>query len=71
MLETVCLEIGSFWSCGNLSSKFFNFWAGESIISPGAKQGLLPLAIPLTKSSSGVNQDLCMSDKMFKFRPFV
>ncbi|XP_031279981.1 protein IN CHLOROPLAST ATPASE BIOGENESIS, chloroplastic-like [Pistacia vera] len=26
---------------------------GESIISPGAKQGLIPLAIPLAKSSSG------------------
>ncbi|KAG4993409.1 hypothetical protein JHK86_030236 [Glycine max] len=26
---------------------------GESIISPGARQGLIPLAIPLSKSSSG------------------
>ncbi|XP_042973683.1 protein IN CHLOROPLAST ATPASE BIOGENESIS, chloroplastic-like isoform X2 [Carya illinoinensis] len=26
---------------------------GESILSPGAKQGLIPLAIPLTKNSSG------------------
>ncbi|KAH7519046.1 hypothetical protein JRO89_XSUnG0146600 [Xanthoceras sorbifolium] len=26
---------------------------GQSIISPGAKQGLIPLAIPLAKSSSG------------------
>ncbi|XVF59382.1 hypothetical protein PTKIN_Ptkin07bG0271200 [Pterospermum kingtungense] len=26
---------------------------GESILSPGAKQGLIPLAIPLAKSSSG------------------
>ncbi|KAK9284166.1 hypothetical protein L1049_023334 [Liquidambar formosana] len=26
---------------------------GESIISPGAKQGLIPLAIPLSKNSSG------------------
>ncbi|XP_021897517.1 uncharacterized protein LOC110814384 isoform X2 [Carica papaya] len=26
---------------------------GESIVSPGAKQGLIPLAIPLTKNSSG------------------
>ncbi|GMI76884.1 hypothetical protein like AT2G23370 [Hibiscus trionum] len=26
---------------------------GESILSPGAKQGLMPLAIPLSKSSSG------------------
>ncbi|KAF2532203.1 hypothetical protein F2Q70_00033467 [Brassica cretica] len=26
---------------------------GETIISPGAKQGLIPLAIPLSKDSSG------------------
>jgi len=26
---------------------------GETIISPGAKQGLIPLAIPLSKNSSG------------------
>ncbi|KAF7828706.1 protein IN CHLOROPLAST ATPASE BIOGENESIS, chloroplastic-like isoform X2 [Senna tora] len=26
---------------------------GETIVSPGARQGLIPLAIPLTKSSSG------------------
>ncbi|XP_050364615.1 protein IN CHLOROPLAST ATPASE BIOGENESIS, chloroplastic-like [Argentina anserina] len=26
---------------------------GDSIISPGAKQGLIPLAVPLTKNSSG------------------
>ena len=28
---------------------------GESIISPGARQGLIPLAIPLSKSSSGMS----------------
>ncbi|XP_038723009.1 protein IN CHLOROPLAST ATPASE BIOGENESIS, chloroplastic-like isoform X2 [Tripterygium wilfordii] len=28
--------------------------SGESIISPGAKQGIIPLAIPLAKNSSGV-----------------
>ena len=27
--------------------------AGETIISPGTKQGLIPLAIPLSKDSSG------------------
>ena len=27
---------------------------GESIISPGARQGLIPLAIPLSKNSCGM-----------------
>lgn len=29
---------------------------GDSIISPGAKQGLIPLAIPLAKNSSGIDK---------------
>lgn len=28
---------------------------GETIISPGAKQGLIPLVIPLTKNYSGLD----------------
>lgn len=31
---------------------------GETIVSPGARQGLIPLAIPLTKNSSGMGLGL-------------
>ena len=34
------------------------FVIGESILSPGAKQGLIPLAIPLSKNSSGMAKAL-------------
>ncbi|THG17847.1 hypothetical protein TEA_027572 [Camellia sinensis var. sinensis] len=37
---------------GSFASSFENA-SGEPIISPGAKQGLIPLAIPLSKSNSG------------------
>lgn len=36
-----------------ISGLFMFSCAGETIISPGAKQGLIPLAIPLSKDSSG------------------
>ncbi|KVH92511.1 hypothetical protein Ccrd_005451 [Cynara cardunculus var. scolymus] len=35
------------------SCYFHHFVTGESIISPAAKQGMIPLAIPLSKNSSG------------------
>lgn len=31
-----------------------NLMIGEEIISPGAKQGLIPLVIPLSRRSSGM-----------------
>lgn len=34
------------------------YLTGETIVSPGARQGLIPLAIPLSKNSSGMGLGL-------------
>lgn len=35
--------------------------SGKSIVSPGAKQSLLPLTIPLVRISSGMIRDVYIS----------
>jgi len=43
------------FACGNDNG------SGKSIVSPGAKEGLLPLTIPLVKMSPGMILDLNIS----------
>ena len=50
MIQQLC----KFWLLIHCNGKRKTYMsAGETIISPGAKQGLIPLAIPLSKDSSG------------------
>lgn len=49
----------------------YAFDTGETIVSPGSREGLIPLVIPLSRKSSGLERRLIIKNYYFFFNSLM